>query len=140
MGMPAIATAVITSKDDYNAADPVDDANGAFVAEITASLQGLHAALDDDLVGAGLVPCVVATCLTQAAPRVVPDTLKLVIGDTTGFPNGRQLPDPVIDVTLAVILLDLSVPGQTGASLVGINPVANDVEFSTEFPWLAPPN
>ncbi len=37
-GMPAINTAVISSKDAYNAADPVDDANGDFVPEIIASL------------------------------------------------------------------------------------------------------
>lgn len=142
MGMPAIATAVITSKDDYNAANPVDDANGDFVAEITTNLEGLHAALDDDLVAAGLTPCVVADCLAQAGPLVVPDTLALTIGDTSGFPNGRQLADPVIDVTLAVVLLDLTAPGQTAATFaeLPINPPANDVEFSTEFPWLADPH
>ncbi|HVI02707.1 MAG TPA: DUF4331 family protein [Enhygromyxa sp.] len=142
MGMPAIATAVITSKDDYNAANPVDDANGDFVAEITTNLEGLHAALDDDLVAAGLTPCVVADCLAQAGPLVVPDTLALTIGDTSGFPNGRQLADPVIDVTLAVVLLDLTAPGQTATTFaeLPINPAANDVEFSTEFPWLADPH
>ena len=51
IGMPAINTAVITSKDAYNQADPVDDAAGDFVAEITTNVTALHTALDDDLAG-----------------------------------------------------------------------------------------
>ena len=146
MGMPAIATAVISSKDAYNAADPADDANGDFVGEIVASLNVLHDALDDDLVGLGITPCTVdngnGSCVTQAAPLVIPDTLKidlLAVSGTPGFPNGRRLEDPVIDVTLAVVLLDLSVHG--AGTLVGVlNPAANDVPFTAEFPYLAAPH
>ena len=136
-GMPAVNTAVITSKDAYNQADPTDDANGDFVAEIVASLEFLHGALDDDLAGFNLTPCGVDDCVSQAAPLVEPDTLKINTGTTAGFPNGRALPDPVIDVTLAVVLLDLSVhPADT---LVGVlNPAANDVAFEAAFPYLAP--
>jgi len=69
----------------------------------------------------------------------VPDTLKLDLGALPGFPNGRLLSDPVIDVTLAVILLDLGVDGQEATSLVGVlNPSANDVPFEMTFPYLAP--
>lgn len=135
-GMPAINTAVIASKDAYNQADPSDDANGDFVPEIVASLEFLHGALDDDLTGLGLTPCGVDDCVTQAAPLVVPDTLQIDTTATAGFPNGRGLEDPVIDVTLAVVLLDLSVHGAD--SLVGVNPTANDVAFESSFPYLAP--
>ena len=38
MGMPAIATAVITSKDDYNAADPAEDAKLTFAGEIVTNV------------------------------------------------------------------------------------------------------
>ncbi|MFT5583322.1 MAG: hypothetical protein ACI9VR_000900 [Cognaticolwellia sp.] len=136
VGMPAINTAVIASKDAYNQADPADDANGDFVAEIVASLNFLHGALDDDLTGLGLTPCDVDTCVAQAAPLVVPDTLQIDTTGTAGFPNGRGLEDPVIDVTLAVVLLDLSV--HSAVTLVGVNPTANDKAFQATFPYLAP--
>ncbi|MCX4244507.1 DUF4331 family protein [Paraliomyxa miuraensis] len=140
MGMPAINTAVISSKDNYNAASPEDDANGDFVDEIVANVTGLHDALDDDLMGAGLVPCMPMDCVNQAAPLVVPDTIKIDLSGTAGFPNGRLPTDPVIDVTLAVVLLDLTEPGQDPLSLVGVNPTENDVAFSDEFPFFAPPH
>jgi hypothetical protein len=143
MGMPAINTAVVSSKDDYNAADPEDDVALVFALEIITNLAGLHGALDDDLAAAGLTPCTVVgdgsgTCVAQAAPLMIPDTLYLDTSGTSGFPNGRLLEDPVVDVTLAVILLDLSVLGAD--TLVGLNPTANDVAFSETFPYLAEPH
>jgi hypothetical protein len=144
--MPAINTAVITSKDAYNDADPTDDIALTFVGEIIASLAGLHDALDDDLTGLGLTPCTVVgdgtgTCVAVAAPLVLPDTLKLSLNDPVGFPNGRLLRDPVMDVTLAVVLLELSDGTHSATDLVGVlNPAANDVPFLDAFPYLAPPN
>ncbi|WP_146659010.1 DUF4331 family protein [Enhygromyxa salina] len=139
IGMPAIGTAVIVDKQAYNEANPAADANGDFVEQITMSVEGLHAALDDDLMGAGLVACAPADCVAQAAPLVVPDTLKIDLGAAAGFPNGRLLTDPVIDVTLAVVLLDLTATGQDATTLVGaLNPTANDLPFETAFPYLAP--
>lgn len=142
MGMPAVSTAVIMSKDDYNESSPADDIAGTFVDEIVASLEGLHAALDDDLTGAGLVPCAVDACVNQAAPLVVPDVLHIDPTQDAGFPNGRLPADPVIDVTLAVIMLDLSAAGQTAGTLAGLplNPPENDVPFEAEFPFLAAPH
>lgn len=150
MGMPAIGTAVITSKDAYNKSNPAGDAALTFAGEIVTNLSGIHAALDDDLTGLGLVPCKVnpdnpfdaatSNCITQAAPLVVPDTLSIDTKAAAGFPNGRKPADPVMDVTLAVVLLDLSVDGQTALSLVGVNPKANDKAFSTSAPYLAAPH
>ncbi len=140
MGMPAINTAVISSKDDYNEAMPTDDMAGDFVDEIVANLDGLHMALDDDLVDAGLEPCLLDDCVAQAAPLVVPDVLTIDLGGDAGFPNGRTPTDPVIDVTLAVILLELSAPGQDATTLVGLNPTANDVPLPDDFPYFAPPH
>jgi hypothetical protein len=71
---------------------------------------------------------------------VIPDTLTINTSAAAGFPNGRTLTDPVIDVTLAVILLDLTVAGQDATTLVGVNPTANDVEFLDAFPYLAAPH
>ncbi len=142
MGMPGVNTAVITSKDDYNADNPAGDSAGKYVSEITANLTALHEALDDDLTGLSVVPCAVDDCIAQAAPLVVPDTIKLDLTMPAGFPNGRGLEDPVMDVTLAVVLLDLSEMGQDATTFanVPVNPPANDVAFSTSFPYLAAPN
>lgn len=157
MGMPAVSTALVsdtsgpaTTKNDYNDGDPSDDAAGTFAPELVANLTALHGAIDDDLAGATLVPCLMTptpNCLTQeVAPGVsvqslvVPDTLTVNTGAAAGFPNGRLLTDPVIDVTLSVILLDLTAAGQSPTSLVGTNPTENDVDFLTEFPYLAPPH
>lgn len=140
MGMPAITTSVIDSDDAYNADTPVGDIAGTYVPEIIASLEFLHGALDDDLMGAGLVPCAVDDCVAQAAPLVVPDVLAIDPDAPAGFPNGRLLADPVVDVTLAVVLLDLTAMGQDALTLAGLplNPPANDVPFEKDFPFLAP--
>jgi hypothetical protein len=135
MGMPAINTAVITSKDAYNQASPADDAAGTFVDEIIANVDALHQALDDDLTALALTPCATGDCVGQAAPLVVPDVIRFDPTATSGFPNGRRLDDPVIDVTLAVVLLDLGVHPVT--ALVGVNPTANDRPFRPDFPYLA---
>lgn len=137
-GMPALGAVVIMNAQAYNEADPADDQAGAFVPEITESVTNLHAALDDDLVAAGLTACLPADCVSQAAPLVVPDTIKMSLSSPAGFPNGRRLTDPVVDMTLAVVLLDLSAAGQDVMSLVGTNPSENDVPFETAFPYLAP--
>ncbi|MEE2829832.1 MAG: DUF4331 family protein [Myxococcota bacterium] len=151
IGMPAVATALISSenKDAYNAANPSDDVNGDFGADIVGTIFFLHhgtdpadgnTGLDDDLTGLGVTPCTAlgdgtGTCVAQGAPLVFPDTLKIDTSAEAGFPNGRMLTDPVIDVTLAVLLLDLSV--HTAGDLVGaLNPAANDVGFEDEFPYL----
>jgi len=147
-GMPAIATALIASKDSYNQSNPTDDLAGTFVPEILNSLGTLHTALDTQLTDLGLTPCTVVgdgtgSCATFAVPLIIPDTLKLDTTEAAGFPNGRLLSDPVIDVTLAVALLELTGDPAPHApdALVGVlNPPANDKSFLTEFPFLAAPH
>ena len=88
----------------------------------------------------------VTRCLTQMVPGtgkqvaelVVPDTLTLNLGAASGFPNGRLLTDPVIDVTLAVIFLDLTTHSPLTLANIPINPPRNDRNFRG-FPFLAPP-
>lgn len=91
----------------------------------------------------------VTPCLTQRVPGtnfsvadlVIPDTLTVDFSQASGFPNGRDLDDPVLDVVLAAIFLDLDAPGQSPASFASIplNPPANDRPFSDSFPYLAAP-
>ncbi|WP_343346283.1 DUF4331 family protein [Sphingomicrobium sp. XHP0239] len=87
----------------------------------------------------------VTPCLEQEIPgtgltvaeAVVPDTLTINFSAPSGFPNGRALPDPVIDVTLAVIFLDLMTHDPTAFFELPLNPPANDVSFRGSFPFLA---
>lgn len=90
----------------------------------------------------------VASCLQQVIPgtggvtvagAVVPDTLTLNLAAASGFPNGRKLADPVIDVTLAVIFLDLTKNGAGTLAGLPLNPPANDLSFPASFPFLAGP-
>ena len=160
MGMPAVATALVltgeSDKNDYNDYSPVVNEENA---NLVASLSVLHNSLNDDLTGLSLTPCAVdgepgtagfqadvTPCLTQEVAAGVsvlslvnPDTLTMDISSTATFPNGRALTDPVIDVTLAILLLDLGTHAATG--LVGVlNPDENDVDYLTTFPYLAPPH
>ena len=165
-GMPAVATALITSKDSYNAGSPGTDL-ADFAGEVIAKLEYIHngtgvanefPGLDGTLGTLGLTPCggsateaSVGACVDQAlSVHAFPDAVRIVLADAAGFPNGRGLTDTVIDVTLAVLLLDLSVhPVTTFINLDGdgtllevgdsLNPMANDKAFSATFPYLAEP-
>lgn len=90
----------------------------------------------------------VGPCLNQVIPvpgsptvadAVVPDTLTINLTNASGFPNGRRLPDPVIDVTLAVIFLDLTTHSPLLFANLPLNPAANDRTFRAGFPYLAAP-
>ena len=92
----------------------------------------------------------VENCFTQAVPGtggqtlrslIVPDTLKLDLSRKSGFPNGRDLDDPVVDILLAMLFLDFSVTGQSPMTFANLplNPPGNDRPFTTAFPFLAPP-
>ena len=88
----------------------------------------------------------VSSCLQQevapgttVADLIVPDTLTLSLAGASGFPNGRRLPDQVIDVTLAVIFLDLGVHSPTTLAQLPLNPPSNDKAFRSGFPFLATP-
>jgi len=140
VGMPAVNTALITSKDAYNAAKPADDASGLFAGQIVSNLDAIHAKLNDDVTAAGLVATNTSGSLANAQAAVIPDTLKINTTAAAGFPNGRKLPDRVIDMTLSLILLQQG-SGQDINTLANIplNPGANDKAFSATFPYLAAP-
>ncbi|MDQ3080272.1 MAG: DUF4331 domain-containing protein [Pseudomonadota bacterium] len=85
-------------------------------------------------------------CLVQlirpgqtVASLVIPDTLTIDFGQPSRFPNGRALPDPVIDIILAMLFIDLTKHPITTFASVPVNPPANDRPFRAEFPYLAAP-
>lgn len=73
---------------------------------------------------------------------IIPDTLKLDLTRSTRFPNGRHPSDPVVDILLATLLLDMNVSGQGPNTLanVPLDPLGNDKFFLLTFPFLATPN
>ena len=75
----------------------------------------------------------------SVASLVIPDTLTIDFSLPSRFPNGRALPDPVIDRFLAMIFLDLTKHPITTFASVPVNPPANDRPFRAEFPYLALP-
>lgn len=88
----------------------------------------------------------VAPCLVQnvtpgqtVASLVVPDTLTMDFTRPPAFPNGRQLADPVIDETLAMLFLDLTKHSIMTFHDIGLNPPGNDKPYRADFPYLAPP-
>jgi hypothetical protein len=88
----------------------------------------------------------VTPCLNQVVAQdrtvanlVVPDVLRLDLTQPAGFPNGRQYLDPVVDVTLAVALLDLRVHSPNTFASIPLNPNGVDQPLPATFPFLAPP-
>ena len=140
LGMPAVATMLVTSKDDYDHATPADDAMAQFVPEITASIGAFHDALDDDVAALGLTPCAVDACSGQVTSLVVPDVLRIDLAEQPGFPNGRTLADPVMDMMLALILLDLEAHDLGTLADLPLNPGENDEPLDDAFPYLAEPH
>lgn len=90
----------------------------------------------------------VSACLNQVIPGtggaspaslVIPDTVKLNFAAASGFPNGRLLQDPVIDVTLAVLLLDLTRHSPATFATIPLNP-PHDSALLSSFPFLGTAN
>ncbi len=91
----------------------------------------------------------VSNCLNQVIPgtggvtvagAVIPDTVTINLDAPSGFPNGRRLQDPVIDVTLAILFLDLATHSAGTFAGLPLGPAANDRPFLADFPFLAAPN
>jgi len=87
----------------------------------------------------------VQPCLDQvAAPGMtvanilVPDTLKLDLSKPNGFPNGRTLSDPVVDIMVAFGFIDLTKHSTHALANLPLDPSGNDVPLRADFPYLAP--
>lgn len=89
----------------------------------------------------------VQPCLDQAVPGtgytvqglLIPDTVKLDFTKDPGYPNGRRLLDPVVDITLNALFLKLSINGPATLANMPLDPGGNDVPIRTIFPYFGPP-
>jgi len=79
---------------------------------------------------------------TRIIDLIIPDTLTIYPDRVVQFPNGRKLDDPVVDITLGVILLDLTAPGQNAGSFAAIpmNPEHATKTPRSVFPYVNAPN
>ncbi|KLT69172.1 MULTISPECIES: DUF4331 family protein [unclassified Flavobacterium] len=134
MARPAINTVFIASgqpKDDFNAAIP--SAMGSKYQSIFQSrLLALNPAYSTNALGQ---TAAAFTGLLATDVLNVSTTKKTTFFDGTNVLTGRALADDVIDVELLLIF-----GGSTGASnpqLTSDHVDANDVAFSTSFPYLA---
>lgn len=87
-----------------------------------------------------IVPATSTSTAVTVPSLILPDTLKLDFNRPNGFPNGRGFDDPVVDLTLAALLLDLTRQGQTAETLVGIlnPPRGTGNATSSVFPFIGP--
>lgn len=73
---------------------------------------------------------------TSVTNLIVPDTVKLDVTKPNGFPNGRQLNDPVVDITLAVLFLDLTKHSAGLLASLPLDPPGNEEVLPPNFPYL----
>jgi len=114
-------TAYNSVKELFNRTTPSEQSGLGFKANVIATLKAVSAAFKHpytDQQASGL------------ADVLVPDLLTYKTGDESGFLNGRQLRDDVIDTLLAV---GANTPGASDC-------IANDSAISGNWPYLAPPN
>jgi hypothetical protein len=157
LGNPLVNEVVIPlqDKDRFNASSPRDD--GQFLKYVTKpglpkvveAVYGITAPKEprNDLVQVFLtgvpglnqpknvVPGEMLRLSLSPVAGQEPSRLGVVGGDLNGFPNGRRLTDDVVDAALQVVEGELvGSPNDLGD---GVD--ANDVPFSTSFPYLALP-
>lgn len=86
----------------------------------------------------------VTPCLAQmVAGRsvqsiVIPDVVSMDLTQPSGYPNGRTFTDPVVDLTLNAIFLDVNKNPVTTLANLPLDPSGNDVPYPGTFPYLAP--
>lgn len=96
--------------------------------------------LNKDVKASAFVPSEELRLNMSIAPTAQPNRLGVIGGDLQGFPNGRRLTDDVVDIALQV-MEGAAQTGQLVSALAagdGVN--ANDVPFSSTFPYVALPH
>jgi hypothetical protein len=129
-GVPAVNVALVpfAAKDDYNAANTLDDAAGRFAAGIVGTLTAL-----------GTNQTNIGTLASVAVARGDILRIDLTVANSgtgggnnagAGFPNGRRIRDDVIDTELFIIT--------NGVITTGDSVNGNELTFGNTFPFLAP--
>ena len=136
MATPAVNTLLIPfpRKNEYNAATPIDDANGVFAADIVGTLT----ALGTNATNIGILASVAVTNgdylrLNTAIPNNnLGFNQRATTPGYTGFPNGRRPGDDTVDVLLYFVT--------NQAILMGDNINHNELMLPNTFPFFALPH
>ena len=123
-GVPAVNVALVpfNSKNAYNSGNTIDDANGRFAPGIisTLNLFGTNPTFQAILAGVAVTRGdILRLDLTKPNNGTNPEA---------SFPNGRRLPDDVIDILLTLV---------ANGTPLGDSVNANDLPFRSTFPFLA---
>jgi hypothetical protein len=95
-----------------------------------------------------IVPGAQGACPGGTASGAAPDRMGVLAGDLCGFPNGRRLGDDIIDIDLRAFAQGygtflnglLGLPNLSPNNQLGDGVDANDVSFSSTFPYVADPH
>lgn len=136
MATPAVNTLLIPfpRKNEYNAATPVDDANGVFAGDIVATLT----ALGTNATNIGILANVAVAngdylrLDTSIANNNLGFNQRATTPGYTGFPNGRRPGDDTVDVLLFFVTNQTLTTGDT------IN--HNELMLPNSFPFFALPH
>ncbi len=128
MGRPAINTVFNHTDADKEAANRRSPAGDR--AADRERVVGVLEAIDNVLEVNG-APSYDAATIQAIADILLPDTLTIKLGDTSGFLNGRRLADDVIDIEFSVL---------TNGNVTSDGVNANDKAFLATFPYLAAPH
>lgn len=136
MATPAVNTALIPfpRKNEYNAATPVDDAQGKFAGDIVGTLK----ALGTNSANIGVLANVAVVHGDYLRLDLSKPNASVGFGESittpnyTGFPNGRRPGDDTINTLLFFI------GNQNPAIQEAVN--HNDVPLGNTFPFFAPPH
>ena len=157
LGLPLVNEAIIglQDKDYWNRLEPSDDL-GTFGAYFLNPI----VVRDAEAVGFYKAGAPLAACTTNGGTDLesnrtdivgiinlpdhtgsesitsIGDVLRVDLGQTSGFPNGRLLSDDVVGVELGLLLCGAS---KVTALLGATGPTANEVAFNASFPFEAPP-
>ena len=162
LGLPLINEAVIglQDKDGWNRRAPRDDAmyyaqyfdKPIIVRDAEAiGFYGATGPLAGCIPGGKTVEALASGRLADIVPIInlpdhvgaekinsIGDVIRVDLGQTSGFPNGRQLAEDVVDVELKLLLCTLNA-GTPFATGIPDGPAANEVAFKAKFPYLATP-
>jgi hypothetical protein len=135
------------------ALQPIDESNRTDLkAILLTGVPGLNFTGDTDAdllrLNTALVPGPGGACSPSGPTAAAPDRLGVLAGDFCGFPNGRRLSDDIVDIELRavaqgygpILATALGLPNKSPNNIVGDGVDANDVPFSSTFPYVATPH
>ncbi len=123
---------------------PRDDLVETFLTGISTKSGPIHVDLNSqllnkDVVASKFVPAEELRLNMKVASHANPNRLGVLGGDTQGYPNGRRLTDDVLDIELQALEGALP-PYSRSLATLGDAVNANDVPFTSAFPYLGLPN